>query len=69
MKGHGSSDAGDPDKRRNGDDWSGGEAGLPRDEDVGVAKGEATEGATGRAKSSRTKGRVQGWNSREERSC
>lgn len=58
VKGHGSSDAGDPDTRRNGDDWSGGEAGLPRDENVGVATGKATgkatERATGRAKSSRT---------------
>lgn len=30
VKGHGSSDAGDPDKRRNGDDWTGDEAGWPR---------------------------------------
>lgn len=36
------------------------------DGEVGVATGKATERATGRAKS---KGRVQGWNSREERSC
>lgn len=30
VKGHGSSDAGDPDKGRNGDDWTGGEAEWPR---------------------------------------